>query len=228
MISQQAASGSPQSSYTKFNPSYPNSNYNNSNFIPVLAINGKTGKVYMNDAVIRGTVYASNGSFSGTVNASSGTFNGTVHANSGYFKGGIFNPLQSINSGNISQFATGVASGYYRIDSIPESCGGFQFEMTSKIYLYLPAPNASWKGREFEVLNLTEYSSADVVIQTANAYGASITVKQYFYIKFKVVYDPVAGDYKWIKISSMNVNRGLATGDTEDGAHVEFGNVVSV
>ena len=216
MISQQAASGSPQSSYTKFNPSYPNSNYNNSNFIPVLAINGKTGKIYMNDAVVRGSI-----------TATSGSFTGTVYANNGYFKGGIYNPLLRINSGTITYYAEAPESGTYRITSLPSNCGGFQFEMTSKVFLYLPAPNSSWNGREFEIVNLTEYASADVVIQTSNAYGPALTLKQYFYVKFKVVYDPVAQEYKWIKISSMNVNRGLATGDTEDGAHVEFGNVVT-
>lgn len=216
MISQQAASGSPQSSYTKFNPSYPNSNHNNSNFIPVLAINGRTGKIYMNDAVVRGSI-----------TATSGSFTGTVYANNGYFKGGIYNPLLRINSGTITYYAEAPASGYWRITSLPSNCGGFQFEMTSKVFVYLPAPDSSWNGREFEIVNLTEYSSADVVIQTSNAYGPSLTLKQYFYVKFKVVYDPVAQEYRWIKISSMNVNRGLATGDTEDGAHVEFGNVVT-
>lgn len=66
MISQTAVSGSPSSDYTHFNPYFPNSQesgtnakFNGNNFIPVYAVDGLTGKVYMNDAEVAGTINAS-------------------------------------------------------------------------------------------------------------------------------------------------------------------------
>ena len=60
MISQTAVSGSPEGAYNAFNPDYPNSAApNNNNFIPVYAVDGRTGKVYMNDAEVAGTINAS-------------------------------------------------------------------------------------------------------------------------------------------------------------------------
>lgn len=67
--------------YLLFDPAHPNEDYVNPetqahNFIPNYAVDGKTGTIYLNKAVIRGTVYADNGRFSGEINATSGKVGG--------------------------------------------------------------------------------------------------------------------------------------------------------
>ena len=57
MISQTPAPGSPSSSYEDFNASYPNTAHG-TNFIPMYAVDGRTGQVYMHGAYIEGNVYA--------------------------------------------------------------------------------------------------------------------------------------------------------------------------
>jgi hypothetical protein len=77
MISQQAASGSPSSSYEDFNTRYPNTAHGR-NFIPMYAVDGRTGQVYMHGAYIEGNVYAT-----GTLRVVDSSGSGVVKINSG-------------------------------------------------------------------------------------------------------------------------------------------------
>ena len=197
--------------YTQFNPEYPNiPQPHGFNFCPTFAVDGKTGNSYQSNAFIQGTVYA----------------------NSGYFKGGIYAPLLRITDDNIGQYAQYDGS-RYRMKTFPNNVGGMQFETTSEIFVDLPSVDAAQNGREFEILNMSENASAFVRITATNAFGGGIVLRRYHYIKFKVIFDNELSDetyqyYKWMKIAAMNINSALATGDTEDGAHVEIGNVVTV
>lgn len=75
--------------YTWFDPAHPNESvagghtvngksWQGYNFAPNFAIDGLTGKVYMNDAYVKGQIVATSGTFTGTVNATGGTINGDL------------------------------------------------------------------------------------------------------------------------------------------------------
>jgi hypothetical protein len=90
MISQTPINGSPSSNFTDFDITHPNSkNDDQDNFIPMYAVDGKTGKVYMNDAYVAGEINATSGSFAGSLNAATGTFEGALSGVTGTFSGSI-------------------------------------------------------------------------------------------------------------------------------------------
>jgi len=65
MISQNGTvNGVVSTDYNLFDPSHPNDN-TGENFIPSYAVDGLTGKAYINDANVAGTVYADKGEFQG-------------------------------------------------------------------------------------------------------------------------------------------------------------------
>lgn len=65
MISQNGTvNGVASTDYNLFDPLHPNDNTGN-NFIPAYAIDGLTGKAYINDAKVKGSIYANNGEFQG-------------------------------------------------------------------------------------------------------------------------------------------------------------------
>lgn len=89
--------------YQWFDPSYPNINKTNDfNFCPAYAVDGLTGKVYMNQANITGKVVATSGSFTGTVNASGGSITGdmTVTGNLTIGNGNVKLKLEPLGSGS--------------------------------------------------------------------------------------------------------------------------------
>ena len=69
MISQQAATGSSSQDFADFGKNVPSGGDplvdNGTNFIPVFAVDGLTGRTYQQDAVIRGQVNATSGSIGG-------------------------------------------------------------------------------------------------------------------------------------------------------------------
>lgn len=65
MISQNGTvNGVASNAYNLFDPQHPNDN-TGTNFIPSYAVDGLTGKAYINDANVAGTVYADKGEFQG-------------------------------------------------------------------------------------------------------------------------------------------------------------------
>lgn len=59
-----------QPPYKQFDPSYPNTSKSGTyNFCPNFAVDGKTGKVYMQNAYVQGEVHATSGEFNGTLHA---------------------------------------------------------------------------------------------------------------------------------------------------------------
>lgn len=215
MISQQAASGSPQSSYTKFNPSYPNSNYNNSNFIPVLAINGRTGKIYMNDAVVRGSIYATNG----------------------FFSGGLCTPFVRITSESVAkqygELPTSESS--YTITGIPDTIGGLQIEWGGKTYINLPSPTSAQLGREFYILNM---QSAATTVRYNLVGGTAFKLNKYGLAKLKVIYNPedtngMMEHYMWALLDCRNISKrfpskGSVNDDDSFSIDHEYGHIISV
>ena len=75
MISQYGIQYRPDGSYANswnyeyFDKNHPNDWSGSTNFVPRFAVDGKTGKVYMNDAYVKGEIHATSGSFSGTISA---------------------------------------------------------------------------------------------------------------------------------------------------------------
>ena len=65
MISQYGTkNGSTSNDYTSFSPSNMT---NQTGFIPTFAVDGKTGRVYMQDAYVKGIIYATGGEFNGKI-----------------------------------------------------------------------------------------------------------------------------------------------------------------
>ena len=91
MISQYGIKYTPTGTYSNswdyeyFDKNHPNDWSGSTNFVPRFAVDGKTGKVYMNDAYVKGEIHATSGSFSGTVNAS-GSFRVVNSSNQGVVK----------------------------------------------------------------------------------------------------------------------------------------------
>ena len=69
MISRLPAADSPSQSYSDFDESHPNEAASD-NFIPMLAINMRTGKIYANDAELKGKIIAASGTIGGFAIAS--------------------------------------------------------------------------------------------------------------------------------------------------------------
>lgn len=171
-----------KAAYKWFDPVHPNSG---NGFIPNVAIDGLTGNVYMNKAYVKGEVQAT-----------SGTFTGTVKATSGYFKGGLTVPLIEITDGNLKNYTD--YENYpnnTHITSIPDDCGGFNFKLSKNIYLSMPEPNESMKGREFEIINSS--NSYNVIMQASKIENMSAkTLTLNGYVKLKVIRD-WANLWKW-------------------------------
>ena len=77
MISQTPAPGSSSNSYEDFDPDNPNTS-TGTNFIPMYAVDGRTGQVYMHGAYIEGNVYAT-----GTFRVVNSDGDGVVRINAG-------------------------------------------------------------------------------------------------------------------------------------------------
>lgn len=78
MISQNPAPSSPSSSYRLFDPDYPNS-VHGYNFIPMYAVDGLTGKVYMHGAYVEGEIRVTNSSNEGVVKINADTESQTTN-----------------------------------------------------------------------------------------------------------------------------------------------------
>lgn len=92
--------------YLKFNTSYPDSNYPQQlNFVPNIAIDARTGKVYFNNANIKGNINATSGSFTGTITSTNATLSGQLLIQQGSSDG-----LKLDSNGNILRYSSLLSS----------------------------------------------------------------------------------------------------------------------
>jgi hypothetical protein len=189
MISQHGTiNGNASTSYTDFNNEHPNDDIGD-NFIPKLAIDGLTGKVYLNDADITGKITAKSGEFSGkivtnditvvggqfsNIVAQGGTFN-NITAQGGTFAeisvtGMIRTPFQNISTNELN-FDN--KNGYYAVTGNVTQIG-FQQEL-------------AYDGMEMTILNMTNSNSLLTIVRVFVDYEEDLD-NSFFYKGTKVRY----------------------------------------
>ena len=132
---------------------------------------------------------------------------GQTYQNLSYTKGGICVPLLEITNSNIGDYSDyQTTTGRRVINKIPSNVGGFNFKMNTGVILQVPEPTSSMEGREFEILNTTDYSSASIILQTSNIInlGSAKTMVKNSYVKLKVVRDN-NNNWGWFCVAIMGI-----------------------
>ena len=166
-----------QPAYLRFDPDYPNSDNGYQNFMPVYAVDLKTGKTYQQDAYIEGTVNAKGGNISGvmTIGGTTGQriiLDPTNKRITGYNSGGTVSFSLSANDGNRGGGSLGVISdnyaGFFSSDYFSLMCQTGQMYNRMKI-----VGEVEYNKATFGVLSVAQNLGVQIGVRKNGTYDQS-------------------------------------------------------